>query len=460
MQFYSQRRAKSEETRVKLSKDPFVLENWRNFVVVCSSRGKKMPFPPVDQVFQLDGDKVVINDVVWSHVIKRIVNSSSPGVPLAHDFRDNGEWIGQNPALVKSLAEKRIAKLLYGDRLYHRNFEESYFNNEEALGLVEENYCCPARVFLKKEFTKVTKEPRPVFSVSVIDSIVDIILFSDLIQAEIDDFINMECTAGIDIIDNTLPFWNKLVELEKENGKPFSSNDIQGWDWSVDHDLLTLIFYVLFHQRTGRFLDEFVDEVEADSQEESDFTVYQKLVSGRLHCVKHVLCQLTDGLLFALPFSVLPSGWRLTTKGGSVGRALMSYFVQKQFPPPFVRCQGDDCLEPKLEQGMAQVYGSFGYVITDTIVCEGESYQKYNFCSQVFTSEGSYPESWLKPYLKLMTQDVFELGQFQDFLRNYGRSQDRAEIFRKVVEGYKSIMPNAWDEHGNQMLLSMKPYFT
>lgn len=242
---------------------------------------------------------------------------ASPGVPWSNIARDNGTLLRSHESFVLSVVANRLATLCTTD-----------CTNYSAEELVQLGYVDPIRVFVKQEPHSAKKlaegRYRLIMSVSVIDQIIERLLFTELNQAEIGQWDRLPVKPGMGL---------SLTEQQESIGACLSSfdrcmsSDISGWDWSVSGDELLMDAHRRIHC-AGLHPD--------------DDHPYVRAVLNRVHCLSLSVISFSDGSMVAqaLP-GVQKSGSYNTSSTNSWVRVAVAWLAGANH----VVAMGDDCVD-------------------------------------------------------------------------------------------------------------------
>jgi hypothetical protein len=156
-------------------------------------------------------------------VFERLKPMADPGFPLRNIARTNKELISFVPDFIKDCVIARL--MLYAG--------DTSVSELTALQLVAAGFADPVRVFVKNE--PHTREKlqdqrvRLIMSVSMVDQLVDRILFNLQNKTDIFEWRNTPSKGGAGFIPDHI---NEIISYVEKMPNPASS-DCSGWDWSV-----------------------------------------------------------------------------------------------------------------------------------------------------------------------------------------------------------------------------------
>ncbi len=379
-------------------------------------------------------DCFVIKEDVWSDLMCILKKQASPGVPFMYDFATNERLILE-PAVLKPEVESRLRKLyslgesLKGDL---GDPTQLFVDPQEGVRLVQQGFCDPSRTFGKNEPHKLGKPTRLIVSMSVVDSIVDMILVHQQLSTEIHCVQVHQAegrhwphpvTVGFDL--NTkkgrIHFYERII-AKIRSGLDMAQNDTSGFDAS---------FHVACHHLYQTWWDCMGNRAAAQGMGPEVWWRFVHL--ARAYCRKHRVLMTSDGMLLALCIAVMGSGEKQTAHGDSVVRALLCTLAQFIFcegspkritwfrqeledavmgipsrVPVSADTNGDDCVEDKLGLQLTELtacYARLGFALTDSTPCEGNPIS-VTFCSQILTPDGGRPEAYGKALFNLLQKPI------------------------------------------------------
>lgn len=285
----------------------------------------------------------------------------SPGVPLCHMFQTNGD-------VIDHYGEAGIVKLVA-----HRL-------NAYRRALPGQQVMDPIRVFVKREPHKVSKIKekrwRLIWSMGLIDRLVNDLLFGDLAKAEIANFDEIPSQPGLGFFEGN---WDRLAH--RLIGNPpcerFAAMDISGWDMSVP----------------GWGYDAYLDGVFRRCKNKGDICKEDEAAMRHVFWnVSQCRVRFSDGTEIEQSFrGICKSGWALTISFNCWLRA----YVQKcskirrhghfNDQTDFIVTMGDDSLERAPNEdidAMIKDFNSWGFRV------KGEAQvgplDKMEFCGSGF----------------------------------------------------------------------------
>jgi len=286
--------------------------------------------------------------------------------------------------------------------------------------LVQRGYCDPVRLFVKNEPHSSEKARakrwRIISSVSIIDQLVERVLFRSQNQLEISlwDAIPSKPGLGLDTPEQIAQTWDYVRDRSYLG---VIESDVSGWDWSVQG-------WELEAEAEMRVrLTQFSDGRSGD--------VFSRLVRNRFRCIAFKVLYLSDGRMIAQKVAgVMPSGSYITGSSNSRIRVLAANLVGA----PWAMAMGDDCVEGSSVDTKLR-YSMLGHPLKDVKTRS----QGFEFCSHHFVDrQTAIPVNWGKTLYRLFSRPYDELnfGQFEHVLRMAPEALARSlEVARRVRWG-------------------------
>lgn len=342
--------------------------------------------------------------------------TASPGYPYMRDAKTNEEYLNMvGHDHVVSLALERIKRLLavpmeelkqWGPRRY-----------------VSEFLCDPRRVFGKNEVHSREKVAqgrlRLIFSVSIVDQLVERILNGALNQAAISNWEKIPPCPGMGLHDEGLA----IVQAKIRAIRRPCGTDMRGWDFSVDQWMLD-------------------DDASVRSVSSGNSYSVQDSLWHRVSVVSGCsLLVLSDGSVVEQDVDhrgIMLSGRYITSSGNSNIRTMVKAHA---FPSETlgVIAMGDDCVEELLPGvGAAELiagYARLGVKVKEVEIHSAER-PGVEFCSYRFDLDGGVsPVRWHK-MLGTFLATWPALPQFQEryvaLMRELRHSPERDRV-RQLV---------------------------
>jgi len=245
--------------------------------------------------------------------------------------------------------------------------------SESAMAMVGHNRADPIRLFVKNELHKKEKvqqgRMRLIASVSVIDQLVERVLFGEQNKAEIERWETIPSKPGMGLHDEGL---EALIRCMEAFERPVQT-DVSGFDWSVKEWSL-----------------------------DDDMEVRLRLAGAKKHGTYHAVCTqryralslalfvLSDGSVWEqLIPGIQKSGSYNTSSTNSRIRVMLAYIAGSKA----TIAMGDDNVE-EFAEGAQKAYARMGYPLKEYV--ETTLVQGIGFCGHVFRAvvQQCEPERW------------------------------------------------------------------
>jgi len=272
---------------------------------------------------------------------------SSPGFPFFFQHSNNAQVLKNVPMRnLINIVQTRLQLLA-----------DANVEGMDAITAVGKGLVDPVRLFVKQEphsdKKRKAKRWRLIHSVSLIDQIVERIMFSDWQNFCIRNHHDLPMQSGIGDTDYE---WEVLTRFIMRMENPVDS-DAKGWDFSVDGE--DYEWLLAFRDFAIHFVDPRM----------------RLAMINYIRLRKKAIFVLSNGVMLEQEFDgIFNSGCYMTSSGNSEMRAGMAYQLSGR--PP--RTMGDDCVEdsPKSVEEMTRWYLERGKVME-----MHEVQDTYEFCS-------------------------------------------------------------------------------
>lgn len=246
--------------------------------------------------------------------------------------------------------------------------------------------CDPVRLFVKQEPHKmskiVTKRFRLISSVSLIDQLVERVLFGPQNRKEISMWELIPSKPGIGLTDQMTRDLFARTRIASNIG-PLAEADISGWDWSVQDW-----------------------ELEADveiriSLSQGLHSCAAQAMRNRMYCLSNSVFSFSDGELRAQVYpGLMKSGSYLTSSTNSRCR-VFDHYVLAGDKLSWVMAMGDDSVEVDISRdgkSGALLYESLGKTVGMYNYCpvKNGAVESFEFCSHRFNQGCAVPLNWAK----------------------------------------------------------------
>lgn len=376
-------------------------------------------------------------------MIDRVISKSvfnkegGPGIPMFKFGSDKGQILHEHKSLVVDLVYRRIRLL--------RDTKYCDLAQKSAIQLVAEGYVDIVKLFIKDEPHKRdkidNKRFRLIFSRSLIDEIVERVLFSELFDYFNSRWVKLSPSQGIGFTDDMSVEFVARISIILNRLKELESDDISGWDFSVTYQLLSELAEI------------YISLLQADES-------CSNVIRNVLLCVARKVMCTSDGKLYIfLQDGVMSSGCYMTGNGNSIIRSFLatcvSIILGARPEDIFNKTMGDDCVEDRVGGSRrAETYLKFGFRVTDTAVINSKS-QGFSFCSHWFDlSTGlNYLESWAKMIFKNVNSDfgIDRGGQVKYELNNHPQRSEILFLLKdcgwahpiRLEDVFRRVVPDA-----------------
>jgi len=325
---------------------------------------------------------------------------STPGIPLNYYCSKKGVWCEDRKSIILTVLDRLNLMFNYNG------------NHTTGIDLVKSGLCDPIYTFIKDEPHKREKLDKGRFriisGVSLIDNLIERLLFSTLnkIEIEMNSYIPFKPGMGLhDEGQERLYSWFQARQKEYK----ICSSDVSGWDWSVPFWLLNcdLLYRLRFCQGSS---------------------AWAKLARIRFECLKYKVFQLPSGKMFTQDIpGILPSGSYLTSSTNSHMRLMLCFIVQLLLGVDAESeaeggQMGDDAIERYLD-GMLDQYVALGFTVKGV---KEMPENDFSFCSTHWdNSPHGSPENWAKTLFRFLHKKPSDplymeyRRQFADDLRHH-----------------------------------------
>jgi len=243
-----------------------------------------------------------------------------------------------------------------------------------AVELVKRGFCDPIKVFTKDEPHIILKivqgRLRLICSVSVVDNLVERVLFRLQNRAEIMNWRSIPSKPGMGLDDAPMEILYEDVR-SRQMVSPVVGTDVSGWDWSVQEwDLMADAQCRIALAGSG------------------DGSPYATAVYNRIRCLSHKVFVLSDGRMFAqFVGGVQASGSYNTSSTNSRMRVLNAYATGASW----AMAMGDDALESG-EGDKVALYAALGKRVS---FVDETKLGEFEFCSTKWQqSPHGVPVTW------------------------------------------------------------------
>jgi len=330
---------------------------------------------------------------------------SSPGVPLKAYGTSNSE-------VLETFGVERLITLVYSRLLLLLHTPLDVLKAMSAEQLVQGGYCDPVRVFIKNEPTKgkkvVTKRWRLIHSVSIVDKLIELVLFRSLMKIEIKNWRTIPSKPGIGFepVDNELVY-NTVKAMERP-----CESDVSGWDFSV---------------AGWQILDDGEDMVKLCGNPVEEWVT---LARAKVFIETRAVYQLSDGRMIATNYDgIVHSGKQRTSSSNSRMRVKLAYMAGAED----AIAAGDDCIE-SYSPGAREFYELAGFKMKGYT----EVSTSFEFCSHKYMANGSHAVNDRKMIFHVLHAPVTTYRDLQSYIHAFyqelGTHPDYPSILLDLME--------------------------
>jgi len=352
-----------------------------------------------------DPEELVLTEIAFRKFLADIQDDRSPGLPYGWVYSTNGALKANACGALKLALELRLRRLRkIGELVIHRGSAPKTLDAALKQYLMEKGLVDPVRVFAKNEPHTSRKPGRNISSVSVLDSLVERVLYAGVLEAQVANWKELDATIGIDLdTPEETERFRQSVMASIPPGRVMVSNDVRGFEFNYDAESESVFL---------------ANMIELNGAEWKTSDTFSCVAAGRSFCALHPTFVLSNGSVVTYDTPHQLSGRFVTTLSNSVDRldridrvraSIKGYNNGEWHPRSVVSLSrersfvnGDDSLElsPGSEALFVHAYARNGLTVTD--YHEFSQGGDFVFCSHVFTPNGVYPENPLKLIAKFM----------------------------------------------------------
>lgn len=334
-----------------------------------------------------------------SHHVQDLKRDATPGTPYSLLGGNNGQLID---SFYNELVELTVRRLLCLQRASFRT---------APIQAVEADLCDPIRVFVKQEPHKLekikTRRLRLIWVLSVIDQLVERVLYSDQTKIEIEHWKSSPTKPGMGATDEDFEaLYEFMTQLLSPHSAPsgLSNTDVKGWDCSVKR-WMQVADYVTRLRHWAVPLD-------------SDLARIAYVVT-ELRC--QPIISLSDGQLFVKTRPGMQiSGRLITSNGNSRMRVLLASL---RFAP--CMAMGDDCVESSLGERTSSFYTSLGLSVEESL---HDSVLGIVFCSHEYIGPRA-------AFLRTASRTIFRFFSRKSYMVDYVQLEEELRHFPQPARG-------------------------
>lgn len=282
---------------------------------------------------------------------------ANAGFPYLLSGSKKKEFAENNFPFVSRLVKERMLMILA--------FSSEMLRRMEPWQLVLAGLMDPLRPIVKNEPHKLSKitegRYRLVICISLVDEIIDRLLFTSHSTAMVENFAETYSAIGIGFDDDKTEKLRSSVKLNIARGGPVASSDVKHWEYSCQEE----------------DYDEFARVTIGSTLNPT--ASYAELVEKRCILMSKGVYVLEDGELWEqVTPGVTKSGGYQTARFNTITRARKSRMVGSNAQT----CAGDDCVERPVLNAV-QRYLRLGVVVKDYMVSND-----FEFCSHDYHDSG------------------------------------------------------------------------
>ena len=390
-------------------------------------------------IFEEDGQ---VKDYVFLQAMHKVDKSKSPGSPLIHVFPSNAGLHKITNQLYEEVNSRILQLFKLGRYLwkltklgtdvrplwgYDYNIK---FSSEIAKILLQFGCTDPFYQKVKGEVRKLGKMPRLVSMYSVLDTIIQRLLYNDMLYET-----RKHSTPVATQLDITTQAETKKLYDEFKSHAPLITSDVQGWDYSTHPHHLLVAMKV--HARVSGVID--ILDQPLPGKEKIWY-----LMLAQNFCQIHRVLQTEEGELLSTYPGLTTSGKLDTFNSNSIMRAFVSVQseyrdanINAEFPLvgrpveqkfSYLKCAGDDCMTTA--QPDVFTYRNLGFVLTDV----ASQTDEFSFCSTTFGPQFSYQQN----IEKFFVQQMYDRSNWSEKLAAMQMFEHHPWYSRLVYNMYKN----------------------
>lgn len=306
-------------------------------------------------------------------VLPHIVAEAGPGCPLYQFGQTNADLFKNGyTELIVSAAHERL----------HLLASKPVPEDATAEELVALGCCDPVRLFNKNEPHKkaklVEKRVRLIMNVSLVDQVVERVLYGAASRLEILNHRNLEQKPGLGLSDEeAVHFVEQITRLSTPEGGKVVDDDCSGWDFSYqDEDQ-----WMVDESRIAQYRAEKQQRWWSLSRE----TPLAQAIVNRGRCAMLSVMCFSDGQLVAQEApGIQLSGRYETSSGNSKARKMNSKIVGSRW----CTTMGDDAVE-QWRANFREVVARYAQLGKTVKTWNESSNLDFEFCSSRFVTSGS-----------------------------------------------------------------------
>lgn len=406
------------------------------------------PIKPFDNL-NPDPFNCDLKDLIIQILNSTINRDANPGFPMNSLANTNAQLIDNSSNVIVGLVMYRLHCILSTE-------PESFLNKD---GRVHISRCLidPIRLFIKQELHSEKKlkdkRYRLIWSVSIIDQVIDRLLFRDLISEEIDYWqcFDSKGGAGLSLDSQATDLFNNIIS---RLGNNFITSDVSNWDWSFRGWMFIASFIKVMMQRGygDNTIYHFVLAGLSDSSSKFRFMTlppYVRACWARIVLMAHPPIGLSNGqLLQHGSYGIMKSGWLKTLETNSFCRSLLNRLICNG------RCtaMGDDSAETtKLQPDeLISRYQQLGIILTDVTKVIAPYKQGIEFCSHKIYPSVAIPLNEIKIIVKYLNSPLRNTIEQWMQIKNDLRHSVNSKLLLKFISSKWEVWANEVNQESSK----------
>ena len=313
------------------------------------------------------GNSKLLEKRIRNMIATQIKMTSSPGVPYTTLATTNQQLFDEYEEFIIDVVMQRVERL--------KDMPSGLTPAEK----VQQGYADPVRWFIKYEphamRKSTTKKWRLIMSVSVVDQIIERLLFSNQNSVEIRNHLAIPSQPGMGLAHDEQT--DKLWELFRDKVHEAAEADVSGFDWSVQD-------WQLMWDAEAR--------IRLMGAEPSDLV--SRVIRNRVRCLIDAVFVTARGKLVQLQISGIQLSGSYNT---SATNSRMRWMVAKLVGVKWAYTMGDDCVEQYVP-GAEAAYAKYGWTLRMYERCV----RQVEFCSHIFSDAGVHPSNVSKTVFRFV----------------------------------------------------------
>lgn len=348
--------------------------------------------------------------------------NKSPGIPWAKLYASNSDFLENRVCMLKAVVS-RCYVLIECTNIKALTVPE----------LIDGNFCDPIAAFIKNELHPIKKcksgKFRLIFQTSIIDLLIEDVLFKIANKRHIKDWESVPSLPGIGFHDDG---YNRARNIFKAISE-IASSDVSGMDWTVKFE--HAVEY--WHMMCSTY------QISVDS-------ILARMMYNRIYCFMSSLIVFPNGDSYEqLKPAIVKSGGKLTSSMDSFVRWLWfimaGWLMCKEKDIDFsswlskhmheAHAMGDDCIE-RYFHGFEEHYISLGVTMKNYERVNFE--ESFDFCGHVFSNDNIKLVRWTKSLAEMLNRTyndkMHQMQAFAGIQFELRWSDEELETFSSVLE--------------------------